>query len=123
MHRISLRYTVLALALLLSLSAFAKPKSENVTLYHDATLNGANLPAGEYVIKYDVDGPNAQVKFMQGKKEVASATGQVINLSKKPATNQIVLDTGNNSRNISEIDFAGKDTAITFASSATAVGK
>ena len=123
MNRISLRYTVLALALSLSLSAFAKPKSENVTLYHDATLNGANLPAGDYVVKYDVDGANAQVKFMQGKKEVASATGQVKNLSKKPATSQIVLNTENNARDISEIDFGGKETAITFASAGTAVGK
>jgi len=123
MTRISLRYTVMALALMLSLSALAKEQSQNVTLYHDATLNGATVPAGEYTVKYDVDGSNAQVKFMQGKKEVASATGQVKNLSKKAPSNQIVLDTDNNARNISEIDFGGKDTAITFASSATAVGK
>ena len=81
------------------------------------------MPAGDYVVKYDVDGANAQVKFMQGKKEVASAAGQVKSLAKKSPSNQIVLDTANNGRNISEIDFGGKDTAITFASAASAVGK
>lgn len=123
MTRFSLRYAVLALALMLCITAFAKEKSENLILYHDATLNGVNLPAGEYVVKYDVDGANAQVKFMKGKTEVCSATGQVKALSKKPSNSQVVLDTENNARNISEIDFGGKDTAITFASSGTAVGK
>ena len=123
MSRISLRYAVLALALMLSLSALAKEKSESVTLYHDATLNGASLPAGQYVVKYDVEGANAQVKFMQGKKEVASANGQVKSLGKKSPSNQIVIDTENNGRNISEIDFNGKDTGITFASAASSVGK
>lgn len=123
MTRVSIRYAVLALALMLSLSALAKEKSESVTLYHDATLNGANLPAGDYVVKYDTEGANAQVKFMQGKKEVASAAGQLKNLSKKAASNQVVIDTGNNMRNISEIDFGGKDTAITFASASAAAGK
>lgn len=123
MSRMSLRYAVLALVLMLSLGAFAKEKSESLTLYHDATLNGTNLPAGEYTVKYDVSGTNAQVKFMHGKKEVASATGQVKSLDKKPATSQVVLNTENNARDISEIDFGGKDTAITFASAGTAVGK
>jgi hypothetical protein len=123
MSRISLRYAVLALALMLSLSALAKERSESVTLYHDATLNGASLPAGQYVVKYDVEGANAQVKFMQGKKEVASANGQVKSLGKKSPSNQIVIDTENNGRNISEIDFNGKDTGITFASAASSVGK
>lgn len=123
MTRISLRYAVLALALMLSLSALAKEKSESLTLYHDATLNGATVPAGDYVVKYDTDGTTAQVKFMQGKKEVASATGQVKNLAKKAPANQIVLDTENNARNISEINFNGKDTAITFGSATPAAGK
>ena len=123
MSRMSLHYAVLALVLMLSLGASAKEKSESLTLYHDATVNGTNLPAGQYTVKYDVTGTNAQVKFMQGKKEVASATGQVKNLDKKPATSQVVLNTDNNARDISEIDFGGKDTAITFASAGTAVGK
>ena len=121
MSRISLRYAVLALALTLSLSAFAKPRSESITLFHDASLNGTNIPAGDYVVKYDVDGTNAQVKFMQGKKEVASASGQVKTLPKKAPSNQVVLN--NEGRSIAEIDFGGKDTAITFGSTGSSAGK
>lgn len=123
MTRVSLRYAVLALTVSLALSAFAKPRSENITLYHDATLNGTNLPAGEYTVKYDVEGSNAQVWFMQGSKQVATATGQVKPLSKKTANSLVVLDTDGNMRSISEIDFGGKDTAISFGSNGTAAGK
>ena len=122
MNSFSVRFTLLALALTLSVSAFAKPKSENLTLYHDATLNGTNLPAGEYVVKYDTDGPNCQVKFMKGSKEVASANGQVKTLPRKSGSTQVVLNTDGSARSISEIDFGGKDTAVSFESASTATG-
>jgi len=121
MTRIAVRFALLALALTLTLSAFAKPKSENITLYHDASVNGTSLPAGDYVVKYDVDGSNAQVKFLQKGKEVASATGQVKTLEKKAPSNQVVMS--NQDRAISEIDFGGKDTAITFGASGSMAGK
>ena len=44
-------------------------------------------------MKYDVDGSNAQVKFLKGNKEVASANGQVKTLTKKADSNQVVLNT------------------------------
>ena len=123
MTRSSIRYALIALALLLSTSAFARPKSESITLYQDATVNGTSLPAGDYVVKYDVDGSNAQVKFMKGGKEVASANGQVKTLGKKPNSTQVVLNNAGSARNISEIDFGGKDTAISFESAGATAGK
>lgn len=123
MTRIPARLVLPLLALTLSVTAFAKPKSENITLYHDATLNGTNLPAGEYVVKYDVDGSNAQVKFLKGSKEVASANGQVKTLTKKAGSNQVVINNDGNGRSISEIDFGGKDTAISFESAGATAGK
>ncbi len=123
MNRLLIRFALLVLALTVSVSAFAKSKSAGVTLYQDATLNGTTVPAGEYTIKYDLDGSNAQVKFMKGSHEVASANGQVKNLTKKPDSNQVIVDTAGNTRSISEIDFGGKDTAITFASNGTSQGK
>lgn len=123
MTRIPARLVLPLLALTLSVTAFAKPKSENITLYHDATLNGTNLPAGEYVVKYDVDGSNAQVKFLKGSREVASANGQVKTLTKKAGSNQVVINNEGNGRSISEIDFGGKDTAISFESAGATAGK
>ena len=66
MTRLSVRFALLALALTLSLSAFAKPKSAGITLYQDATVNGTTLPAGEYVVKYDVEGDNCSGEVHEG---------------------------------------------------------
>ena len=123
MTRSSIRFALIALALLLSTSAFAKSKSESITLYQDATVNGTNLPAGEYVVKYDVNGSNAQVRFMKGSKEVASTNGQVKTLNRKAISNQVVVNDAGSARSISEIDFGGKDTAISFESAGTTAGK
>ncbi|HZD33224.1 MAG TPA: hypothetical protein VE779_16360 [Candidatus Angelobacter sp.] len=123
MKRFTTSFTLLALALGLAMTAWAKPKSENITLYHDANINGTSLPAGDYVVKYDPDGKDTQVHFYKDNKEVASAAGELKTLPKKVQSNQVVLDTQNGSQTISEIDFGGKDTAISFASAGTAVGK
>ena len=71
-------------AVSVSIGAFAATKSQNFTLYQDSQLNGAKLPAGEYKVVYDTDETNPQVKFLKGKKEIASATGQAKPLEKKP---------------------------------------
>lgn len=123
MRKFSVRFGLLALALGLTVSAYAKSKSAGITLYQDATLNGTNVPAGDYTLKYDVDGSNAQVRLMKGNHEVATANGQVKSLSKKPDSNQVILDTTGNARAISEIDLRGQDTAISFATAGSAAGK
>jgi len=123
MTRIAVRFALLVLALTLSISAFAKSKSENISLFQDVTVNGTTVPAGDYVVKYDIDGNNAQVKFTQNGKDIATTTGQVKMLNKKPAQNQVVLNTAGDTRTISEIEFGGKDTAITFESAGAAAGK
>ena len=123
MRKFSVSLGLLALALGLTVSAYAKSKSAGITLYQDATLNGTNGPAGDYTIKYDVDSSNAQVRLMKGSHEVATANGQVKSLSKKPDSNQVILDTAGNARAISEIDFRGQDTGISFATASSAAGK
>jgi len=123
MTRNAVRFALLVLALTLSISAFAKSKSENISLFQDVTVNGTTVPAGDYVVKYDIDGNNAQVKFTQNGKDIATTTGQVKMLNKKPAQNQVVLNTAGDTRTISEIEFGGKDTAITFESAGAAAGK
>jgi hypothetical protein len=107
-------------ALTLSVSAFAASKSETVTLYHDAQLNGKTLPAGDYTVKCDTTGSTAQVKFLKNGKEMASATGQVKQLSNVPDHNQVVTQDGNGGATISEIDFGHRDTAISFDSASMA---
>lgn len=123
MKRISLQYAVLALALTLAVSAVAQPKYANLTLYHDTMLNGVNLPAGDYKVKYEVEGSNVQVSFLQSGKQLATATGQVKELTKKQSASQVVLNIDGNNRSIAEIDFGGQTTAVSFESAGMATGK
>ncbi len=118
MTRILARFTLFVLALSLSISAFAGSKSQTITLYHDAQLNGKTLPAGEYDVKCNTTGSTAQVKFLRNGKEVATANGQVKQLSAAPEYNQVVTQDGNGGASISEIDFAHSNAGVTFESSA-----
>jgi hypothetical protein len=116
MTRILVRVTVALFAFSMSIGAFAASKSQTVTLFHDASLNGKTIPAGEYTVKCDTTGSTVQVKFLRDGKEVASATGQAKQLSTAPAHNQIVTQDGNGTATISEIDFSNTRTGVTFDS-------
>ncbi|MFZ0314437.1 MAG: hypothetical protein WAL85_17155 [Candidatus Korobacteraceae bacterium] len=108
--------TLFIFALTLSIGAFAASKSQEVTLNHDVQLNGKTLPAGDYTVKCDTTGSTAQVKFVKNGKELASATGQVKQLSTAPDHNQVVTQDGNGASTISEIDFSNSKTGVTFNS-------
>ena len=120
MTRILARPTMflLALTLTLSIGAFAASKSQSVTLYHDAQLNGKTLPAGDYTVKCDTTGSTTQVRFIRNGKEVASATGQVKQLTNAPESNQVVtLDGSGGAATITEIDFSNSKSGVSFETS------
>jgi hypothetical protein len=123
MNRMLARVALFVFAVTMSLSAFAASKSESLTLFHDAQLNGTTLPAGEYTVKCDTNGTIAQVHVMKGRKEVASASGQIKNLSAKPEYNSVVLENGSGTPAIGEIMFHDTTTAITFDSNMANAGK
>ena len=114
MTRTLARLTLFIFALSMSIGAFAASKSQTITLFHDASLNGKTLPAGEYTVKCETTGSTAQVKFLRNGKEVASATGQVKQLSNAPANNQVITQDGNGAASISEIDFSNSRSGVTF---------
>ena len=124
MTRILARLTMLIFAITMSVSAFAgSTKTDTITLYNDAQLNGTTIPAGDYTVKCETNGTSAQVRFMKGGKEVASASGQAKELDKKAAHGQVVLVNGSGVSSIEEVDLAGSKTGVTFDSSMANAGK
>jgi len=120
MTRILARLTVLVFAITMSITAFAgSTKTDTIVLYNDAQLNGTTIPAGEYTVKCETAGTSAQVRFMKGRKEVASASGQTKDLGRKAQNAQVVLQNGS----IQEVDLAGSMTGITFDSNMANAGK
>jgi hypothetical protein len=98
---------VLGLAVLLATSAFA---SNKVTLrvQEPFEVNGQQLAAGEYQLRWDGTGSNVEVSFMQGKKEIAKTAAKVVPLDKAYGYDSAVLDHASGRATVSEVRFAGK---------------
>jgi len=115
------KVSLVVLVLTFALSAFAAEKS--LTLYTDSTLNGQKVAAGEYKVDYEINGSTAQVKLLKSKKEVASATGQVV-AQDMPSPQTVVVRSQNpdGSSSIVELQIANQKSVIRFAPEASAKG-
>jgi hypothetical protein len=104
----------MAFVIMAAMSAFAAEKS--ITLQSDTTLNGQKLAAGDYKVVYNLKGSTTEVKFMQGKKDVASATGQVVE-NDAPAADTLVVRSQqpNGASSIVELQLAHQKSSIRFA--------
>jgi hypothetical protein len=102
---------VLGLAVLLASSAFASNKG-SLQVGEPFEVNGQQLAAGDYQLRWDGTGPNVEVTFLQGSKEVAKTTAKVVALDRAYNTNSAVLDHNNGKATISELRFGGKKFAL-----------
>ena len=102
---------VLGLAVLLASSAFASNKG-TLQVREPFEVNGQQLAAGEYQLRWDGTGSNVEVSFMQGKKEVAKASAKVVTLDKAYGYDSAVVDHANGKAAVSEVRFAGKKYAL-----------
>jgi hypothetical protein len=107
---------VLGLALLLATGAFASNKT---SLHFDETVdvNGQQLPAGNYQVRWTGTGSNLELSFMQGKKELAKASAKMVDLDNPSSSDAAVIDHANGKAAISQIRFAGKKSAISLSGS------
>jgi len=79
------------------------------------TLNGSQLPVGDFTISWESYVTDAKVKFEQGNGIVATADGRWIQRPRRYEHNEIVYQrNGNGSRILLEIHFSGQDRALVF---------
>ena len=117
MNRFLAPFTMLVLAITMSISALAGTvKKDTVTINHPVQLNGTTIPAGDYKVTCETNGTTAQVKFMQGKKEVASATGHTKELGQKMPTARVLLTNSGGVASLQELDLTGTTTGVVFGS-------
>jgi hypothetical protein len=102
---------VLGLAALLATSAFASNKG-TVELREAFEVNGQQLAAGEYQVRWDGTGSNVEVSFMKGKKEVAKTSAKMVALDKAYGFDSAVVDHSTGKATVSELRFAGKKFAL-----------
>lgn len=104
---------VLGLAVLLATSAFASNKG-SLHVREAMQVNGQQLPAGEYQLRWEGTGPNVELSFMQGKKVVTKTSARVIELKDAPAYDTTVVNKSGGSPSVSEVRFAGKKYALSI---------
>jgi len=102
---------VLGLAVLLASSAFASNRSL-LQVREPFEVNGQQLAPGEYQVRWDGAGSNVEVTFLQGKKEVAKASAQVVALDRAPDYDSAVIDRTNGKATVSQLRFAHKKFAL-----------
>ena len=102
---------VLGLAVLLASSAFAGNKG-SLLVGEPFEINGQQLPAGEYQVRWDGTGSTVEISFMQGKKELAKTSAKMVPLDTVSYGDSAVVDHNSGKAAISEIRFSGKKFAL-----------
>ena len=103
------KYCILAVAMLLSVSALAREKNQGTfTLFDRAQLGSKVLEPGTYLVRWTGAGPEVQVNVMLNKHTVATTTATLKNESNLDR-DAVVLDRAPNhaaAEGVAEIDFA-----------------
>jgi hypothetical protein len=100
-----------SLGLLLAGSAVAVDSSHKASfqISTPAQINGTQLPAGEYVARWEGSGPTVQVNITQGRKVVATVPAQVVELDQAASNDETeVRNDSNGDRAITSLRFSGK---------------
>lgn len=102
------------LALLCSLSAFARDKNQHSVTIPDAVqIGGTQLQPGNYKVEWQGTAPNVQVTFLQNGKTVATAPGTLKTNDSRVSQDSIVTGSASSSKTLDEIDFShGKESLI-----------
>jgi hypothetical protein len=113
---------LLGLALLLATSAFAAGNKGSMQLLGPVNVSGKQLPAGDYSVKWDGNGPNVEVNILKGNKVVATTPARLIDLSAKPERDAaVVKNNDDGSRSLAEIHFGGKTYGLAIGSESTSM--
>ena len=104
---------LLGLALLLATSVFAATNKGSLQVTDPLTVNGKQLPAGDYTVKWDGAGPNVELNIMRGKNVVATVPARMVDLDKSPNRDSLITNVNSDGRkSLNEIRFSGKKYAL-----------
>jgi hypothetical protein len=101
---------MLMLALALATSAFAANDTHKGAFrISDSTqVNGKQLPAGDYVAKWEGAGPSVQVDIISDGKVLMTVPAQVVNLDQKATESSAEVHSAGGSKELTVLRFSGK---------------
>jgi len=127
MKSLSLRIAMLLLALslvtFLTTGAFAAGSAHKGTfkISDPVQVAGNPLPAGEYLIKWDGDGPDVQATITLDGKVMATVPAKVVELPQKSTSSTAEVQNGaSGNGTLSQIQFSGQRYALEFTGASSA---
>ena len=110
------RGLLLGLTLLLATSVFAINKG-SLQVSDPVTVNGKQLSAGEYTVKWDGNGPNVELNILRGKNVVATVPARMVDLDRIPSRDSAVtVLSPDGHKSLNEIRFSGRKYALAVGS-------
>ncbi len=106
---------VLLLAIMVvTVAAVAADGTGRLTVRDTVQLNGKQLAAGEYKVKWQGNGSAVDVTVLRNNKPVATTSAKLTELEAPAPYDSVMYKTDGNNKNIAEIRFGGKKAAIVF---------
>ena len=112
MSRLSL--AILGAAFLFSTSAFAQSENKGkLSVPETITVEGKQLPPGNYKVEWEGTGPNVEVKILKGKETVATTQARVVQAPTKATVDSYgVTKQQDGSLVLDSIYFGGKNLSL-----------
>ncbi|HEU5335323.1 MAG TPA: hypothetical protein VFU27_05140 [Terriglobales bacterium] len=105
---------VVACAMLLSAAAVAGNKPVSLAFASATQINGKQVPAGAYQLKWKGNGPEVQVQFIQRRKVIATVPAKLQQTPSKADRESAVIETAGGGRSLVEVRLAGKNYKLVF---------
>jgi hypothetical protein len=103
---------LLGLALLLATSVFAINKG-SLQVSDTVVVSGKQIPAGDYIVKWEGNGPDVELNILRGKNVVATVPARMVDLQRTADRDSAeVTVNGNGQKSLHEIRFSGKKYAL-----------
>jgi hypothetical protein len=103
---------LLGLALLLATSVFAANKG-SMEVADPLTVNGKQLAAGNYTVKWEGTGPSVELNILRGKNVVATVPARMVDLEQSPSRDSVITSVNSDGhKSLNEIRFSGKKYAF-----------
>ena len=117
LSRLSLE--ILGAAFLFSTSAFAQSENKGkLSVPETITVEGKQVPPGDYKVEWAGTGPNVEVKILKGKETVATVPARVVMTQAKATVNSYgVTRQQDGSQALSSIYFEGKNYSLEIGQS------
>lgn len=124
MSRVGIRSVVVMVALAFAMSAVAgsKAQSSKMTLSKPASVNGTELPAGEYKVKWEGEGAAVKVSFIRDGKVIATSDAKLVEQARTPERNSVLRELNGGTDRLKEVRFAGKKVALVITDSGYQAG-